>query len=119
MVETSKSECILSRRHTFCLSAATLFSPPHVGFLPENYTTGLLDIPLNLCYNEIIKGKHIPTHIPSKERVKTMNAIMNTRLSNSQYVFEYEQYSFFQWQEESFILLRQRHICSASLNSLE
>ncbi len=48
-----------------------------------------------------------------------MNAIMNKVLSNnSQYVFQYQQFSFFQWQK-GFILLRQRHICSATLNKLE
>ncbi len=71
----SKSQCILSRRHTFCQSAErtdraertershSILSPSTITAPcghPENYTTGLLDIHLNLCYNEIIKGKHIP-----------------------------------------------------------
>ena len=73
-----------------------------------NYTTGLLDIPLYLCYNDDSEGKDF-TDILTNERVKPMNAIMNKVLSArlyDDYQYEYD-YSFrFEWQDESFTVLR-------------
>ena len=73
-----------------------------------NYTTGLLDIPLYLCYNDDSEGKDF-TDILTNERVKTMNAIMNKVLSArlyDDYQYEYD-FSFrFEWQDESFRVLR-------------
>ena len=73
-----------------------------------NYTTGLLDIPLNLCYNDDSEGKDF-TDILTNERVKTMNAIMNKVLSArlyDDYQYEYEFSFSFDWQDESFRVLR-------------
>ena len=75
---------------------------------PQNYTTGLLDIHRNLCYNDDSEGKDF-TDILTNERVKTMNAIMNKVLSArlyDDYQYEYEFSFSFDWQDESFNVLR-------------
>ena len=74
-----------------------------------NYTTGLLDISLHLCYNDDSEGKDF-TDILTNERVKTMNAILNKAAMTARlyddYQYEYE-FSFrFEWQDESFGVLR-------------
>ncbi|MEE5994339.1 MAG: hypothetical protein V3G42_14070 [Oscillospiraceae bacterium] len=44
-----------------------------------------------------------------------MNTIMNNaKLNSSQYVFEYQQFSFFQYQEESSTVLHQRRTSACS-----
>ena len=73
------------------------------------YTTGLLDIHWNLCYNDDSEEKDF-TDILTNERVKTMNAILNKTalavLVCDDYQYEYE-FSFrFEWQDESFSVLR-------------
>ncbi len=73
------------------------------------YTTGLLDIHCNLCYNDDSEGENF-TDILTNERLKTMNAILNKTalavLVCDDYQYEYE-FSFrFEWQDESFSVLR-------------
>ena len=85
----------------------------------KNYTTGLLDILLDLCYNDDSEGENF-TDILTNERVKTMNAIMNrlTAMSTSIWNSEYQQSScFLQQEDNSSIVLRTRHkyACSVAL----
>ena len=82
---------------------------PPTFYLRAYYTTGLLDIFSNLCYNGNIKGKH-SLKIPTNERVKTMNAILNKAAMTARlyddYQYEYEFSFSFDWQDESYRVLR-------------
>ena len=82
------------------------------------YTTGLLDNPFNLCYNDDSEGENFTDILTNKE-VKTMNAILNKTalavLVCDDYQYEYDFSFSFEWQDESFNVLRTNTgTCSAS-----
>ena len=82
------------------------------------YTTGLLDNPFNLCYNDDSEGENFTDILTNKE-VKTMNAILNKTamavLVCDDYQYEYDFSFSFEWQDESFSVLRTNTgTCSAS-----
>ena len=80
----------------------------------KGYTTGLLDISVQVCYNVLNAGQ-TAREILTNERVKTMKAIMNNAMNR--YHYAQQHYSFFLRQEESAFVLHAKHtgVCSAFL----